>query len=219
MAERIRDFIDSESRFIEAVGSAVRYINAGTVIIVATESGYAYLANAFDTKAVKSIHVMRGDSEGVAAQVFIKGIEVLAGIAHPINFQQRQVLEKFWPGQLSVTIKSQPGLNWDLGDERRLGKINVRVPNKKFISKVLEKTGPLATASIAFTGRTAIVDLSQIIIREAEVGAVFDEGILENAGHTTIVEFSENEITLQREGAVSILKLKPLIPSILPTNL
>ena len=219
MAERIRDFIDSESRFIEAVGSAVRYINAGTVIIVATESGYAYLANAFDTKAVKRIHVMRGDSEGVAAQVFIKGIEVLAGIAHPINFQQRQVLEKFWPGQLSVTIKSQPGLNWNLGDERRLGKINVRVPNKKFISKVLEKTGPLATASIAFTGRTAIVDLSQIIIREAEVGAVFDEGILENAGHTTIVEFSENEITLQREGAVSILKLKPLIPSILPTNL
>jgi L-threonylcarbamoyladenylate synthase len=219
MAERIRDFIDSESRFIEAVDSAVRYINAGTVIIVATESGYAYVANAFDTKAVKSIHVMRGDSEGVAAQVFIKGIEVLAGIAHPINFQQRQVLEKFWPGQLSVTIKSQPGLNWDLGDERRLGKINVRVPNKKFISKVLEKTGPLATASIAFTGRTAIVDLSQIIIREAEVGAVFDEGILENAGHTTIVEFSENEITLQREGAVSILKLKPLIPSILPTNL
>lgn len=219
MAERIRDFIDSESRFIEAVDSAVRYINAGTVIIVATESGYAYVANAFDTKAVKSIHVMRGDSEGVAAQVFIKGIEVLAGIAHPINFQQRQVLEKFWPGQLSVTIKSQPGLNWDLGDERRLGKINVRVPNKKFISKVLEKTGPLATASIAFTGRTAIVDLSQIIIREGEVGAVFDEGILENAGHTTIVEFSENEITLQREGAVSILKLKPLIPSILPTNL
>lgn len=219
MAERIRDFIDSESRFIEAVDSAVRYINAGTVIIVATESGYAYVANAFDTKAVKSIHVMRGDCEGVAAQVFIKGIEVLAGIAHPINFQQRQVLEKFWPGQLSVTIKSQPGLNWDLGDERRLGKINVRVPNKKFISKVLEKTGPLATASIAFTGRTAIVDLSQIIIREAEVGAVFDEGILENAGHTTIVEFSENEITLQREGAVSILKLKPLIPSILPTNL
>ncbi len=219
MAERIRDFIDSESRFIEAVDSAVRYINAGTVIIVATESGYAYVANAFDTKAVKSIHVMRGDSEGVAAQVFIKGIEVLAGIAHPINFQQRQVLEKFWPGQLSVTIKSQPGLNWDLGDERRLGKINVRVPNKKFISKVLEKTGPLATASIAFTGRTAIVDLSQIIIREAEVGAVFDEGILENAGHTTLVEFSENEITLQREGAVYILKLKPLIPSILPTNL
>ena len=219
MAERIRDFIDSESRLIEAVDSAVRYINAGAVIIVATESGYAYVANAFDTKAVKSIQVMRGDSEGVAAQVFIKGIEVLAGIAHPINFQQRQVLEKFWPGQLSVTIKSQPGLNWDLGDERRLGKINVRVPNKKFISKVLEKTGPLATASIAFTGRTAIVDLSQIIIREAEVGAVFDEGILENAGHTTIVEFSENEITLQRKGAVSIVQLQPLIPSISPTNL
>jgi tRNA A37 threonylcarbamoyladenosine synthetase subunit TsaC/SUA5/YrdC len=128
-------------------------------------------------------------------------------------------LEKFWPGQLSVTIKSQPGLNWNLGDDRRLGKINVRVPNRKFISKVLEKTGPLATSSIAFTGKAAINDLSQIIIREGDVGAVFDEGILENAGHSTIVEFSENEITLQREGAVSILQLQPLIPSISPTNL
>ena len=219
MAERIRDFIDSESRLTEAVDSAVRYINTGEVIIVATESGYAYLANAFNAKAVKSIHVMRGDSEGIAAQVFIKGIEVLAGIAQPINSQQKQVLEKFWPGQLSVTIKSQPGLNWDLGDDKRLGKINVRVPNRKFISKVLDKSGPLATASIAFTGRPAIVDLKQIIIREGDVGAVFDEGILETAGQSTILEFSEDQITLQREGAVSIMQLKPLIPSLSTTNL
>lgn len=219
MAERIRDFIDSESRLTEAVDSAVRYINTGEVIIVATESGYAYLANAFNAKAVKSIHVMRGDSEGIAAQVFIKGIEVLAGIAQPINSQQKQVLEKFWPGQLSVTLKSQPGLNWDLGDDKRLGKINVRVPNRKFISKVLDKSGPLATASIAFTGRPAIVDLKQIIIREGDVGAVFDEGILETAGQSTILEFSEDQITLQREGAVSIMQLKPLIPSLSTTNL
>ena len=219
MAERIRDFIDSESRLTEAVDSAVRYINTGEIIIVATESGYAYLANAFNAKAVKSIHVMRGDSEGIAAQVFIKGIEVLAGIAQPINSQQKQVLEKFWPGQLSVTIKSQPGLNWDLGDDKRLGKINVRVPNRKFISKVLDKSGPLATASIAFTGRPAIVDLKQIIIREGDVGAVFDEGILETAGQSTILEFSEDQITLQREGAVSIMQLKPLIPSLSTTNL
>lgn len=219
MAERVRDFIDSESSLTEAVNSAVRYLNSGEIIIVATESGYAYLANAFNTKAVKSIHTMRGDTEGIAAQVFIKGIEVLAGIAQPINFQQKQVLEKFWPGPLSVTIKSQPGLNWDLGDDRRLGKINVRVPNRKFISKVLDKSGPLATASIAFTGRSAIVDLKQIIIREGDVGAVFDEGILENAGQSTILEFSEDQIMLQREGAVSIMQLKPLIPSLSTTNL
>ena len=68
MAERVLLTGISDSEFTEAVNTAVRYINAGEVIIVATESGYAYLANAFNAKAVKSIHVMRGDSEGIAAQ-------------------------------------------------------------------------------------------------------------------------------------------------------
>lgn len=219
MAERIKLILSDKNKFDDSVSRAVSFLNAGKVIIVAAEFGYVYLADAFNADAVKTIHTLRGDNAGVASQVFIKNIDVLTGIAAPISQLQKELLENFWPGLLSVTLQSQSGLNWNLGDERRLGFINVRIPKREFLSKVLQSTGPIATASIAFAGRTVITDMSEIIIREADVAAVFDEGVLATGPATTVLKFSENEITLTREGALSLSQLQSIIPSISLANL
>ena len=42
-------------------------------------------------------------------------------------------------------MKTQPGLSWNLGTQSNL--VNVRVPDQKFLLKLLEQTGPLAVAS------------------------------------------------------------------------
>ena len=219
MAERIVLSGIKESEISEAVGTAVRYINAGEVIVVAAEFGYIYLANAFDKDAVKAIHILRGDQSGVAAQVFIKETKVLPGIAKVSNLNADQLLAKFWPGLLSVTVNCQPGLSWDLGDEQRLGKVNVRVPNRKFLNRILESTGPLAAASVSLIGKPVIKDLTKLPVYESDVGAIFDEGILDSGPASTWLEISENEITVKRVGAISIEELQAVIPSISATSL
>ena len=219
MAERIVLTGVKESEISEAVATAVRYINAGEVIVVAAEFGYIYLANAFDKDAVKAIHILRGDQTGVAAQVFIKETKVLSGIAKVSNLNADQLLAKFWPGLLSVTVNCQPGLSWDLGDEQRLGKVNVRVPNRKFLNRILESTGPLAAASVSLIGKPVIKDLTKLPVYESDVGAIFDEGILDSGPASTWLEISENEITVKRVGAISIEELQAVIPSISATNL
>ena len=219
MAERIVLSGIKESEISEAVDTAVRYINAGEVIVVAAEFGYIYLANAFDKDAVKAIHILRGDQSGVAAQVFIKETKVLSGIAKVSNLNADQILAKFWPGLLSVTVNCQPGLSWDLGDEQRLGKVNVRVPNRKFLNRILESTGPLAAASVSLIGKPVIKDLTKLPVYESDVGAIFDEGILDSGPASTWLEISENEITVKRVGAISIEELQAVIPSISATNL
>ena len=219
MAERIVLTGVKESEISEAVATAVRYINAGEVIVVAAEFGYIYLADAFDKDAVKAIHILRGDQSGVAAQVFIKNAKVLSGIAKVSNANADQLLTKFWPGLLSVTVSCQPGLSWDLGDEQRLGKVNVRVPNRKFLNRILESTGPLAAASVSLIGKPVVKDLTMLPIYESDVGAIFDEGILDAGQASTWLEISENEITVKRVGAISIEELQGVIPSISATNL
>ena len=219
MAERIVLTGVKESEISEAVATAVRYINAGEVIVVAAEFGYIYLADAFDKDAVKAIHILRGDQSGVAAQVFIKNAKVLSGIAKVSNANADQLLTKFWPGLLSVTVSCQPGLSWDLGDEQRLGKVNVRVPNRKFLNRILESTGPLAAASVSLIGKPVVKDLTKLPIYESDVGAIFDEGILDAGQASTWLEISENEITVKRVGAISIEELQGVIPSISATNL
>jgi tRNA threonylcarbamoyl adenosine modification protein (Sua5/YciO/YrdC/YwlC family) len=219
MAERVVLNGIKESEISEAVATAVRYINAGEVIVVAAEFGYIYLANAFDKDAVKAIHILRGDQSGVAAQVFIKETKVLSGIAKVSNLNADQLLAKFWPGLLSVTVNCQPGLSWDLGDEQRLGKVNVRVPNRKFLNRILESTGPLAAASVSLIGKPVIKDLTKLPVYESDVGAIFDEGILDSGPASTWLEISENEITVKRVGAISIEELQAVIPSISATSL
>ncbi|MDA3030309.1 MAG: Sua5/YciO/YrdC/YwlC family protein [Actinomycetota bacterium] len=219
MAERFNLNNPSDTEFNEAVEAALRYIRAGEVIVAAAEHGYAYLANAFDKEAVNTIHILRGNPIGVALQVFIAEQKVALGITPTLTIQQQEVLNRFWPGLLSVTVKSQPGLTWNLGDERRLGKVNIRVPNRKFISAILQQSGPLVASSAALVGSKIILDLANLSVYESDIGAVFSEGTLTKGEPSTWLEFSEKEITLQRVGAISIEQLLPLIPTISTPNL
>ena len=219
MAERVLlDTLD-DSKFNEAVDTAVRYIKSGEVIIAAAEHGYVYLADAFDKDAVKAIHILRGDRTNVVAQVFIGDIKVLTGITARLTQEQDNLLKAFWPGLLSVTMKSQLALSWDLGDERRLGKVNVRLPNRKFLNAILLKTGPLAAASVALTGESAILDLTKVSIYESDIGVIFDEGKLESGQLSTWVDISENEIKVIRVGDISLEQLRSIVPTISIPNL
>ena len=219
MAERVLvDNLD-DSKFNEAVDTAVRYIKSGEVIIAAAEHGYVYLADAFDKDAVKAIHILRGDRTNVVAQVFIGDIKVLTGITARLTQEHDNLLKAFWPGLLSVTMKSQLALSWDLGDERRLGKVNVRLPNRKFLNAILLKTGPLAAASVALTGESAILDLTKVSIYESDIGVIFDEGQLESGQLSTWIDLSENEITVIRVGDISLEQLRSIVPTISSPNL
>ena len=219
MAERVLlDTLD-DSKFNEAVDTAVRYIKSGEVIIAAAEHGYVYLADAFDKDAVKAIHILRGDRTNVVAQVFIGDIKVLTGITARLTQEQDNLLKTFWPGLLSVTMKSQLALSWDLGDERRLGKVNVRLPNRKFLNAILLKTGPLAAASVALTGESAVLDLTKVSIYESDIGVIFDEGQLESGQLSTWIDLSENEITVIRVGDISLEQLRSIVPTISTPNL
>ena len=219
MAERVLlDNLD-DSKFNEAVDTAVRYIKSGEVIIAAAEHGYVYLADAFDKDAVKAIHILRGDRTNVVAQVFIGDIKVLTGITARLTQEHDNLLRAFWPGLLSVTMKSQLALSWDLGDERRLGKVNVRLPNRKFLNAILLKTGPLAVASVALTGESVVLDLTKVSIYESDIGVIFDEGQLESGQLSTWIDLSENEITVVRVGDISLEQLRSIVPTISTPNL
>ena len=219
MAERVLLDNLNDSKFNEAVDTAVRYLKSGEVIIAAAEHGYVYLADAFDKDAVKAIHILRGDRTNVVAQVFIGDIKVLTGITARLMQEQDNLLKAFWPGLLSVTMKSQLALSWDLGDERRLGKVNVRLPNRKFLNTILLKTGPLAAASVALTGESAILDLTKVSIYESDIGVIFDEGQLESGQLSTWIDLSENEITVIRVGDISLEQLRSIVPTISTPNL
>jgi tRNA threonylcarbamoyl adenosine modification protein (Sua5/YciO/YrdC/YwlC family) len=211
MAQRI-DLTDQV--FDIAVETALRNINAGEVIVAPSEFGYVYLCDAFKKDAVKAVHILRGDAEGVVPQVFIKDSKVITGLVTNVSSEVNLLTEKFWPGPLSITFNVQPGLSWNLGDNGRLGKVNIRVPNHKFLLQLLSNTGPLVVAAAALSGKASTLDLAALPINENDIGVIFADGVLVSPGKSTIIDATGTILKIKRSGVINNNQLSEVLPDI-----
>jgi L-threonylcarbamoyladenylate synthase len=211
MAQRI-DLTDQV--FDIAVETALRNINAGEVIVAPSEFGYVYLCDAFKKDAVKAVHILRGDADGVVPQVFVKDTKVLTGLVTNVSSEVNLLTEKFWPGPLSITFNVQPGLSWNLGDNGRLGKVNIRVPNHKFLLQLLSNTGPLVVAAAALSGKASTLDLAALPINENDIGVIFADGVLVSPGKSTIIDATGTILKIKRSGVINNNQLSEVLPDI-----
>jgi len=204
----------SPEDFAAQVALAAKAIRDGYVIVVPLEHSYAYLCDAFSHDAVRTMHVMRGDVLGIAAQVLISDATRVVGIIRDSNEDLRKLTSAFWPGLLSVTAKPQLALNWDLGDDRNLDRINVSVPAAEFARAVTTEVGPLATASATLAGQPTINCIDDISIDGTHLALIFDGDLLPKGQPTTIVETTETGLKVGRIGAISQAQLVEVTPDI-----
>ena len=204
----------TQSEFAAQVALAAKAIRDGYLIVVPLEHSYVYLCDAFSHDAVRTMHVMRGDALGVSAQVLISDAARAVGIIRDSSADLQKLTDVFWPGLLSITAKPQLALNWDLGDDRNLDRINVRVPAAEFARAITAEVGPLATASATLSGQPAISSIDDISIDGTHLALIFDAGILAKGLPTTIVETTESGLKVGRIGAISQAQLAEVTPHI-----
>ncbi len=198
----------------EHVGVAARCIRDGFVIVAPHENGYVYLCDAFSEDSVRAMHVLRGDALGVAAQVLIADHSQIEGLARDVTDDARALMKAFWPGALSLTLRPQLGLNWDLGDAGELDRVSIRMPSHEFLQVLIKETGPLAVASAAMAGHQPIVEISQLDLQGHEVAMVIDAGIVNPVTRSSQVEIELTQTRLVREGAISQSEIQKVIPAL-----
>ena len=198
----------------EHVGVAARCIRDGFVIVAPHENGYVYLCDAFSEDSVRAMHVLRGDALGVAAQVLIADHSQIEGLARDVTDDARALMKAFWPGALSLTLRPQLGLNWDLGDAGELDRVSIRMPSHEFLQALIRETGPLAVASAAMAGHQPIVEISQLDLQGHEVAMVIDADVINPIARSSQVEIEPTQTRLVREGAISQSEIQKVIPAL-----
>ncbi len=198
----------------EHVGVAAKCIRDGFVIVTPHENGYVYLCDAFSEDSVRAMHVLRGDALGVAAQVLIADHIQIEGLARDVTEDARALMKAFWPGALSLTLRPQLGLNWDLGDAGELDRLSIRMPSHEFLQALIKETGPLAVASASMAGHQPILEISQLNLQGHEVALVIDAGVIIPVERSSQVEIELTETRLVREGAISQSEIQKVIPAL-----
>jgi L-threonylcarbamoyladenylate synthase len=81
---------------------------------------------------------------------------------------------EFWPGGLTVILRAQPSLDWDLGETR--GTVALRMPDSRIALELLQEVGPLAVSSANSTGDPAAMDADQAEAMLGDSVAVYLDG-------------------------------------------
>jgi tRNA A37 threonylcarbamoyladenosine synthetase subunit TsaC/SUA5/YrdC len=130
-------------------------------------------------------------------------------------------MECFWPGPLTLYLRPHAALTWDLGDERILDQIAVRVPNVDFATRLLNETGPLAVAGAGLAGRAPFTEpvlIDEVFGRNIDViidgGSTATNPDLPAPLTTTVVDCTVNPPRIIRVGAIDQASLRQVWPEI-----
>ena len=194
------------------VKKAAKAISDGFIIAIPLEHSYAFACDAFKHDAVRAMHVLRGDPLFTAAQVLVGNQKTAQGVVREITPELAALMKKFWPGMVSMNLRPQTGLSWDLGDANQLDRISIRVPKNKFAKALLTQTGPLAVGSAVRVGRPVPKSLSDIFVLDSDLAFQFNNGNLRKGPVTTVVEADETGVRVLRIGAVSLEDIQSIVP-------
>jgi L-threonylcarbamoyladenylate synthase len=208
MATRYPTHDDAERDVaVEAAANAVRN---GGLIVLPTDTVYGIGADAFDPAAVRALLAAKGRGREMPPPVLIANPGTADALASELPAYARALIERFWPGPLTIVARQQKSLQWDLGDTR--GTVAIRMPDHEVALAILERTGPLAVSSANKTGLAAAIsaDVAEEMLGD-DVTAIVDAGLSPGGEASTIVDVTGDHGRVLRRGALSLDDLNQVL--------
>ncbi len=202
------DLTDPESREL-GLAAAVSAVRRGQLVVLPTDTVYGIGADAFDAVAVQRLLDAKGRGRDMPPPVLVSANTTLDALATDMPGWVPELIEKYWPGPLTIVCRQQPSLRWDLGETR--GTVAVRMPDDPAALDLLERTGPLAVSSANVTGEPAATDAdaAERMLGES-VEVILDGGPSSGSAASTIVDCTGTRPRILREGAITAAELDPV---------
>lgn len=189
---------DGRERGITAAVDAVR---SGHLVVVPTDTVYGIGCDAFDSAAVATLLDAKGRGREMPPPVLVPSPRTIDGLATDVPGYARRLVERFWPGALTIIVRAQASLMWDLGETN--GTVAVRMPDQPLTLALLSETGPMAVTSANRTGeppaRTVTEAASQL---GPSVTVYLDAGPSGEGEPSTIVDCTGDAPVTLRHGAI-----------------
>ncbi|MCS4484091.1 L-threonylcarbamoyladenylate synthase [Gleimia sp. 6138-11-ORH1] len=183
---------------LEAVVTA---INTNQPIVFPTDTVYGIAGNPGSKEAIETLLAAKGRGRQKPPPILLANAQQVTKIAKDVPAAAYRLMEAFWPGALTLILKSGEEVKYDLGDMPDT--VAVRMPDNPIALQILAKTGPLAVTSANLTGAPAATDCPQAVTYFADKVAVYvDGGATEGNLPSTIVSCVD-EVKILRRGKIT----------------
>lgn len=200
----------------EEISEAVKTLKNGGMIIFPTETCYGIGVDATNQKAVDKLIQYKGGRENKAISVAVTD-KKMAEEYIELNETAENLYATLLPGP--VTVVSHGKHKVAMGLESEAGTLGIRIPAYPPILELIKKFGKPVTATSANTSGKkppySIGDWQKYTSMQKQqmVDLFLDAGTLPHHPPSTLVDTTLNEITILRQGEVSIPKAANLFVS------
>lgn len=184
------------------------------VMAVPTETFYALAVNPFQAEALVRLFALKDRAPEKPVLVLVDGPEMLHQLAREVPSLARRLMEKFWPGPLSIIFPGLPHL------PRRLtggtGTIAVRQPRQALTCRLIAALGfPITGTSANRAGGRPLVRADEVAREFGDhLDLILEAGVCPGGLPSTIVDVTGALPRLVRAGAVPTAELAEFMPEL-----
>ncbi len=187
----------------DTIRAAAEIVEHGGIVVFPTRCLYGLAANSLDPKAVERIYRIKMRPGIKPILVLIENEDALGKIVSEIGPKTRVLMEKFWPGNVTILFPALPCLPDALTGGT--GKIGVRLPAHPAASALAKACkNPITGTSANLSGQPGCADIRDLppeILRE--VDSVLDAGPLAGGAGSTVVDATGPAPRVLREGKIA----------------
>lgn len=196
MSRRILDVAADRAAALQRAADVLR---GGKVVVVPTDTVYGIAADAFNTTGTRRIFGAKRRSRRFPLPVLVRSPKQLLGLCPQVPETVERLMAAYWPGPLTIVVQADPGLQWDLGDNR--GTLSLRMPLDDLTLDLIREVGPLAVTSANLSGQPAATSAADAHQQLGDlVEAYLDDGERGETQLSTIVDVTRDEPEVLREG-------------------
>jgi L-threonylcarbamoyladenylate synthase len=184
-----------------ALEQTVTALAAGGVAIFPTDTVYGIAANVFRPHAIRRIYRLKGRSYKKPLPFLVANVDQALALVKPPGKKLRRLLDKYWPGPLTVVFDTSALGRWTTGGKDTLA---LRIPAHPVTLSILNEMGqPLAVTSANRSGqREAVTGKEAEGLFGKRVDVLVDAGPCPGGVPSTVINVSSTHWTLVREGAI-----------------
>lgn len=187
---------------------AAELIKQGKIVVFPTETVYGIGTNGLDENAVRRLFEVKQRPLNKAISLLVSNMEMVDLIAKDISAKEYKIMEKFFPGPLTIILKKKdivPNIVTSGQDT-----VGVRMPGGEIARKLVEIVGvPIAAPSANITGEPSGTNLQEIKKHfEGKADYFIDGGESELGVSSTIVQVIDGEIKILRQGSITLEQIK-----------
>ena len=180
----------------------IKTLKDGKLVIMPTDTIYGIIGDATNEDVINKVYEVKERPHDKPLLILVSNLSMLHELVTEIPKETEKIINKFWPGPLTILFKKSSKVSDALTANSAL--VAIRMPKDKRLLNIMNHLNrPLISTSANISSHNAITNPNQLEEKMKEkIDLIVDEGTVNNEA-STLITIVNGKIEILREGSLT----------------